>query len=83
MNTSDESVFPKNGEEGVRRVKAGGYAYLAESTSVEYVVERNCDLEQIGGLLDSKGYGIATPEGMVDVLLRVLIILWEEIDLST
>ncbi|XP_041354754.1 glutamate receptor ionotropic, kainate 2-like isoform X2 [Gigantopelta aegis] len=62
MNTSEESVFPKNGEEGVRRVKAGGYAYLSESTSVEYVVERNCDLEQIGGLLDSKGYGIATPE---------------------
>ena len=32
-----------------------------ESTSVEYTVERRCDLIQIGGLLDSKGYGIALP----------------------
>ena len=32
-----------------------------ESTNVEYIVERNCDLTQIGSLLDSKGYGIALP----------------------
>lgn len=30
-----------------------------ESTSIEYVIERNCELTQIGGMLDSKGYGIA------------------------
>lgn len=30
-----------------------------ESTSIEYVTERNCELTQIGGMLDSKGYGIA------------------------
>ena len=30
-----------------------------ESTSIEYVIERNCQLTQIGGMLDSKGYGIA------------------------
>lgn len=39
----------------------GKYAFLMESTSVEYVIERNCKLTQIGGLLDSKGYGIALP----------------------
>jgi len=32
-----------------------------ESTIVEYVVERKCELTQIGGLLDSKGYGIGLP----------------------
>ena len=32
-----------------------------ESTTVEYTIERNCKLTQIGGLLDSKGYGIALP----------------------
>ena len=26
------------------------------------VVQRDCNLTQIGGLLDSKGYGIATPK---------------------
>lgn len=30
-----------------------------ESTSIEYLTERNCMVTQIGGLLDEKGYGIA------------------------
>ncbi|XP_071115475.1 glutamate receptor ionotropic, kainate 2-like isoform X1 [Haliotis cracherodii] len=61
MNTSEDNVFVKDGAEGVNRVLAGGYAYLGESTSVEYNIQRNCELMQVGGLLDSKGYGIATP----------------------
>ncbi|XP_065285154.1 glutamate receptor ionotropic, kainate 2-like [Dermacentor albipictus] len=49
--------------EGIERVESGGYAFLMESTSVEYVVRRRCQLKQIGGLLEPKGYGIATPSG--------------------
>lgn len=30
-----------------------------ESTAIEYVTERDCELAQIGGLLNSKGLGIA------------------------
>ena len=37
------------------------YAFLMESTSVEFIVERNCDLAIVGGLLDTKGYGVALP----------------------
>lgn len=49
--------------EGVDRVVKGkgSYAFLMESTSIEYVIERNCELTQVGGMLDSKGYGIAMP----------------------
>jgi hypothetical protein len=36
---------------------------LIESVTNEYMRERDCDLIQIGGLLDSKGYGIGTPTG--------------------
>ncbi|KAI5645987.1 ligand-gated ion channel domain-containing protein [Phthorimaea operculella] len=48
-------------DEGLARVKSTeeNYAFLMESTSIEYMVERNCDVAQVGGLLDSKGYGIA------------------------
>lgn len=48
-------------DEGLARVKSDkeNYAFLMESTSIEYMVERNCDVAQVGGLLDSKGYGIA------------------------
>lgn len=40
---------------------SGSYAFLMESTSIEYVIERNCELTQVGSMLDSKGYGIAMP----------------------
>jgi hypothetical protein len=35
-----------------------------ESNSIQYQIERNCDLIQVGGLLDSKGYGIAFTPGI-------------------
>lgn len=35
------------------------YAFLMESTSIQYIQQRECNLTQIGGLLDAKGYGIA------------------------
>jgi len=41
----------------------GNYAFFIEGASLEYHVERKCDLTQIGTLLDSKGYGIALPPG--------------------
>lgn len=63
MESARPSVFTSSNGEGVERVVkgSGSYAFLMESTSIEYVVERNCDLTQVGALLDSKGYGIAMP----------------------
>ncbi|KAL1470667.1 hypothetical protein MTO96_024117 [Rhipicephalus appendiculatus] len=61
MEAAQPSVFAETNEKGVERVLRGGYAYLMESTTIEYMVQKNCQLMQIGGLLDSKGYGIATP----------------------
>lgn len=63
MESARPSVFTSSNVEGVERVVKGkgSYAFLMESTSIEYVIERNCDLTQVGGLLDSKGYGIAMP----------------------
>ena len=66
MESTKPSVFVNGNPDGVERVKKenGFYAFLMESTSIEYTVERNCDTIQIGGLLDSKGYGIALPPGI-------------------
>ena len=61
MESIRPSVFVHQNSLGYERVKKGNYAFLMESTSIEYEVQRNCELEQIGGLLDQKGYGIATP----------------------
>ena len=59
----NRNVFTKTNKEGVERVlrEDGDYAFMMESTNVEYVIERQCQLTQIGGLLDSKGYGIGLP----------------------
>lgn len=63
MESSRPSVFSKNNKDGVERVLKSkrSYAFLMESTSIEYEVERHCELMQIGNHLDSKGYGIAMP----------------------
>ncbi|XP_050478216.1 glutamate receptor ionotropic, kainate 2-like isoform X6 [Bombus huntii] len=63
MENKKPSVFVPTYEEGIQRVLQGDYAFLMESTMLDYIVQRDCNLTQIGGLLDSKGYGIATPMG--------------------
>uniref|UniRef100_A0A4W5QNA9 Glutamate receptor n=1 Tax=Hucho hucho TaxID=62062 RepID=A0A4W5QNA9_9TELE len=66
MKSADPSVFVKTTDEGVVRVRKskGRYAYLLESTMNEYIEQRKpCDTMKVGGNLDSKGYGIATPKG--------------------
>ncbi|XP_016814879.2 glutamate receptor ionotropic, kainate 3 isoform X2 [Pan troglodytes] len=61
--SSKPSALVKNNEEGIQRALTADYALLMESTTIEYVTQRNCNLTQIGGLIDSKGYGIGTPMG--------------------
>ncbi|XP_004521949.1 glutamate receptor ionotropic, kainate 2 isoform X2 [Ceratitis capitata] len=65
MEKRRSSVFVKTYEEGIKHVLEGNYAFLMESTMLDYAVQRDCNLTQIGGLLDSKGYGIATPKGSI------------------
>ena len=63
MESNQPETFVHSYEEGVDRVLKEDYAFLCESTMLDYLVQRNCNLTQIGGLLDNKGYGIATPKG--------------------
>lgn len=41
----------------------GKYAFFMESATIEFITERYCNLTQVGGLLDNKGYGVATKKG--------------------
>lgn len=59
---NDPSVFTNGNNEGVIRVRREkNYAFFMESSSIEYNVQRYCELTQIGDLLDHKSYGIAMP----------------------
>ena len=53
-------TYVRSNDEGKERVEQGNFAFFMESTSIEYITERNCNLTQIGSPLDSKNYGIAT-----------------------
>lgn len=61
--SSKPTALVKNNEEGIQRTLTADYALLMESTTIEYITQRNCNLTQVGGLIDSKGYGIGTPMG--------------------
>ncbi|PAA89431.1 hypothetical protein BOX15_Mlig000431g1 [Macrostomum lignano] len=73
-------VFVNKTEDGIRRVRQGGYAFILESTMNEYYTERNCDLMKVGGLLDSKGYGIGLTTGSPfrDIISEVILKLQKE-----
>ena len=74
-------TFTSSNKEGVQRVidSSGEYAFLMESNSIQYQVERNCDLLQVGKLLDSKGYGIAfTPGSLYRVPISGAILQLQE-----
>ncbi|GLG96196.1 Glutamate [NMDA] receptor subunit 1 [Gryllus bimaculatus] len=56
-------LLPSSNEEGLDKVKNENYAFFMESAAIEFIVERHCEVKQYGGLLDSKGYGIAMKKG--------------------
>lgn len=55
MDNKKPMAFTSTYEDGIRRVNQGNYAFLMESTMLDYIVQRDCNLTQIGGLLDTKG----------------------------
>ena len=64
MEGWEDSLVDSN-QAGIDKVlmEKGGYAFFMESVSVEYQVERNCQLAQVGANLDSKSYGVAMKKG--------------------
>lgn len=57
--------LPSDNAQGLRWAQTKNYAYLMESSSIEYIIERNCDVTQLGNPLDDKGYGIAMRKSKV------------------
>ncbi len=53
---NNPNVFVNSTIDGVARVRNGGYAFILESTTNDYLRSKDCGLIQIGGLLDDKGF---------------------------
>jgi len=41
MESAQPTVFVKNYDQGIKKVKKGNYAFLMESTMLDYVVQVN------------------------------------------
>uniref|UniRef100_A0A8C5E2L7 Glutamate receptor n=1 Tax=Gouania willdenowi TaxID=441366 RepID=A0A8C5E2L7_GOUWI len=63
MSSRPRTSLVKSIEDGIQRVLKSDYALITESPTIDYITRRNCNLTQVGGLIDSKGYGIGTPLG--------------------
>ena len=61
--------------DGIKRVKKGNYAFFMENLMIDYQVQRDCELMQVGGQLDSKGYGVGLPMSQYHFFLFFSIIL--------
>lgn len=65
MKDNTEQVMMPNVRKGVEKVRnsKGKYAFLMESAYNEYHNQRKpCNTMKVGHNLDSKGYGVATPQ---------------------
>lgn len=59
MQAHRSEVMVKDNNLGVAKAETEKYAFFMESTSIEYITQRRCNLTSYGGRLDEKGYGIA------------------------
>lgn len=63
MKDHAKEVLMEDNYEAIEKVQREKYAFFMESSSIEYNIQRICNITQIGGLLDSKSYGIAIKKG--------------------
>ncbi|BFF90889.1 glutamate receptor ionotropic kainate 3 [Drosophila madeirensis] len=78
--TDNPQYMTNSNQEGVDRVENSNYAFLMESTTIEYITERRCTLTQVGALLDEKGYGIAMRKNWPyrDILSQAILEMQEQ-----
>lgn len=63
MEAAPNSSFVHTVSEGIERVKNEDYAFFMESSTLEYAIEHDCELQQVGGHFNSKGFGLAVQQG--------------------
>lgn len=79
MVTYSNSVMTENNEEGINKVYSSEekYGFLMESSSIEYVTQRKCNLTQIGDPLDDKNYGIGMRHRKLEKSFIIIFVLMQ------
>lgn len=61
-DNNNEGIYVTSTQQGFDKVEKGDYAFIGESTSLEYAMKENCDLVIVGEQLNQYDYGIAVPK---------------------
>ena len=64
MKSNPKDLLIKSTADGIKKIKNENFALLCESKLIEYMIERDCELVQVGGLLDDKNNGLGTPNSI-------------------
>lgn len=74
MEHFEPNVFLENNEEGIERVKRDvrTFAFFMESSTIDYITQKECNLIKIGDKLDSKSYGIGMPLSICFYFILIL-----------
>lgn len=59
MQKYASEVLVLENDDGVVKAQKERYAFLMETSSIEYEIQRKCNLDRVGNKLDEKSYGIA------------------------
>lgn len=59
MQKYANEVLVLENDDGVGKAQKERYAFFMETSSIEYEIQRKCELNQVGQKLDEKSYGIA------------------------
>lgn len=70
MTDPTKNFLTGSNDDGRDRARKERYAFFMESSTIEYTVERYCEVAQVGGKLDEKGYGIAMKKGLLIDIFR-------------
>lgn len=65
MMKNAHDVLVHENDDGLRRAQNENYAYLMESTSLQYYTERFCNVTQVGDLIDDRNYAIGMRKGYI------------------
>ena len=66
FQTMQDTTFPKNMEEALKRVRDDApteFAFIGDATDIKYLVMTNCEFMQIGEEFSRKPYAIAVQQG--------------------
>ena len=67
---------------GFEKVRKGGFILIAENPTIEYELQDDCNLEQIGGIFNTINYGLVFRPGIArNVLIHYFVrsSLWNEV----